>query len=237
MEERLQKIMANSGVASRRKCEELILSGRVTVNGKVAGVLGTKVNPQKDIIKVDGRKITAEKRKIYIMLNKPRGYVTTALDPEGRKKVTDLVKDLDGRIFPVGRLDMDTEGLLLLTNDGELAYRMTHPKFKVKKTYHVKIEGLPTEENLIRLAEGIELEDGMTAPARLTVLRTEKDKTLVEITIREGRKRQVRRMFDQIGHRVIHLKRVRFGPLSLGRLKKGSFRELTPRELASLPFT
>ncbi len=234
LKERLQKVMARAGVASRRKCEELISSGRVTVNGNVARVLGTKVNPERDIIRVDGKNINLDKAKVYFMLNKPRGVVTTVHDPRGRKKVTDLVDTAGVRVFPIGRLDMDSEGLLLLTNDGELAFRLTHPKFEVEKTYHVKVEGIPREGDLAKLRKGIHLSDGLTAPAKVRVLRVGKSNALIRITIREGRKRQVRRMFEYFGHNVLGLKRVGFGPLSLGELKSGNYRELTNQELKNV---
>ncbi|HZK18172.1 MAG TPA: pseudouridine synthase [Clostridia bacterium] len=234
MKERLQKVMARAGVASRRKCEDLISSGRVSVNGNLVEELGTKVNPDRDIIRVDGKNINIDREKVYIILNKPRGVVTTVHDPRGRKKVTDLVDTAGVRVFPVGRLDMDTEGLLLLTNDGGIAHRLTHPKFEVEKTYHVKVEGIPQERDLAKLRRGISLEDGPTTPAKVRVLRIGKSNVLVRITIREGRKRQVRRMFEYIGHKVIGLKRVGFGPLNLGGLKSGSCRALTNRELKSV---
>lgn len=232
--ERLQKFLANRGVASRRACEQLIEQGRVTVNGHVINQLGTKVEPTIDVVKVDGKVISDLDHKLYILLNKPAGYVTTAKDPEGRPTVLDLLTDITQRVYPVGRLDYETEGLLLLTNDGELTHALTHPSHRVNKTYHARIKGIPSEENLEHLRKGVELEDGLTAPAEIRVIKQEKAGIWIEVTIHEGRNRQVRRMLEHIGHPVIYLSRVRLGLLHLEGLPTGKYRLLTPREIRDL---
>lgn len=217
--ERLQKMMAQAGVASRRKSEELIRAGRVRVNGKVVTKMGVKVDPDQDLVEVDGKPITGrEEPKVYLLLYKPRGYVTTAKDPQGRPTVLDLVH-VPQRVYPVGRLDYDTEGLLILTNDGDLTYRLTHPKHEVDKVYHALVAGHPPEDKLQQLRTGIMLEDGPTAPAKVRRLKKIQGNTLLEIIIHEGRNRQVRRMCEAIGHPVLHLKRVAIGDLTLGNLK------------------
>ena len=207
--ERLQKIIARAGLTSRRNAEKLISEGKVTVDGKVA-TLGTCADSQKNKIRVDGKLLTFDAEKIYILLNKPRGYVCTAKDERGRKTVLDLV-GISERIYPVGRLDLNSEGLILLTNDGDFMNALIHPKFKIEKTYRAKISGDVTEEKLDKLRAGIELEDGLTAPAKIFLL----EKNLVEITIHEGRNRQIRRMFAAIGCEVKRLKRVKFAGLTL----------------------
>ncbi|HEY8347785.1 MAG TPA: pseudouridine synthase [Symbiobacteriaceae bacterium] len=234
--QRLQKVMAHAGVASRRHSEELILAGRVTVNGKVVTKLGTKVVPGRDVIEVDGRPLGKPEKLVYIMLNKPKGYVSTLYDPQGRPKVIDLLGDeVAERVYPVGRLDYESEGLLLLTNDGELAYRLMHPSHQVKKTYIVKVRGVPSAAKLRRLAKGIELDDGPTAPADVKMIAVNPPNSAVlSIRIHEGRYRQVRRMCEAIGHEVIHLRRTTLGPLHLGDLPVGQWRELTTREVAEL---
>lgn len=232
--ERLQKVLARAGIASRRKCEEIIAAGNVKVNGKVVTELGTKVDPVKDRIEVNGKLLAGREKEIYIMLNKPAGYVTTVHDPQGRKKVMDLLQGVAERVYPVGRLDKDTEGLLLFTNNGELAYRLTHPRHKVYKTYWARVQGNPSEDNLARLASGLILEDGPAAPAIVRRIGKKGKNAIIEINIREGRKRQVRRMFQHIGHPVLNLKRLRFGPLELGRLKQGEYRHLTEKEVRIL---
>lgn len=231
--ERLQKYLAHAGIGSRRKCEELIIQGEVTVNDEVVTALGTKVDPAQDIIKINNQVIAKKEDKIYIMLNKPGGYVTTAKDTHGRPTVLDLVKDVQARVYPVGRLDNETEGLLLLTNDGQLAYRLTHPKYKVDKVYEAWVKGIPEHQELIKLRAGIVLEDGLTAPAVVQVLAKMKDKALIEITIHEGRNRQVRRMFAAIGHPVLSLKRTRMGPLNID-IHLGKYRLLTGEEIKAL---
>jgi 23S rRNA pseudouridine2605 synthase len=233
--ERLQKVLAEAGVASRRKCEELITAGRVEVNDEVITTLGVKVDAAQDVIKVDGRTIRQEK-KVYVMLNKPKGVITSASDPGGRKIVTDFLGEIKERIYPVGRLDYDTEGLLLLTNDGEFANLLTHPRHHVPRTYHATVKGVPHGSLLDKLRDGIELEDGMTAPAEVDYydIDLSKKETIVSITIYEGRNRQVRRMFDEIQFPLIKLKRVQFGPIALTGLPRGKFRYLGPKEIKEL---
>lgn len=233
--ERLQKILAQAGVASRRKCEELIASGQVEVNGEIVTELGTKADPTQDIITVNGKPIRNEK-KVYLMLNKPKGVITSAADPEGRKIVTDYLKGIKERVYPVGRLDYDTEGLLLLTNDGEFANLLTHPKHHVPKTYWATVKGVPHGTELDKLKQGIMLEDGMTHPAEVEYkdVDTEKNESVISITIYEGRNRQVRRMFEAISHPVIRLKRISFGDLLLQNLKRGVYRHLTKDEVEGL---
>ncbi|ACA59707.1 pseudouridine synthase [Candidatus Desulforudis audaxviator] len=230
---RLQKYLAEAGIASRRASEELILAGRVRVNGEVVRELGTTVDSSRDRVEVDGQKIRPEP-KIYVLLYKPRGYVTTARDPQGRRKVTDLVAGAGGRVFPVGRLDYDSEGLLLLTNDGELAYRLTHPRFHVPKTYHVVLDRSPGPAALRAIARGVELDDGLTAPAGVRLVRRDGREALVEMTIHEGRKRQVRRMWAALGFEVQRLKRVRMAGLELGGLEPGRWRHLRTTEVREL---
>lgn len=231
MEERIQKIMAAAGIASRRAAEEIILEGRVRVNGAVVTELGAKADPDRDHIKVDGKLINPKQPKTYIMLNKPAGCVTTMFDPEGRPTVTSLLKGVKTRVYPVGRLDYDTEGLLLLTNDGDFAFRVTHPSHELPKTYHAKIKGVLEDRQIENLEQGVFLKDGKTAPARVKKLRKEEANSWLEITIHEGRKRQVRRMIDYTGHSVIKLKRVRIGDLHIGDLPLGTFRHLTADEV------
>ena len=233
--ERLQKILAAAGVASRRKCEELILEGKVEVNGETVKTLGVKADPAQDVITVNGRAIQSES-KVYLMMNKPKGVITSATDPKGRKVVTDYVTGIKERVYPVGRLDYDTEGLLLLTNDGEFANLLTHPKHHVAKTYLATVEGIPHGDKIEKLKQGIMLEDGMTAPAELEYqdINVEEKQATIRITIYEGRNRQVRRMFEAISHKVIRLKRIKFGDLSLMNLKRGRTRALTPNEVNEL---
>ncbi len=233
--ERLQKILANAGVASRRKCEELITAGKVTVNDKVVTELGAKADPFVDVIAVNGRKIKNES-KVYLIFNKPKGVITSLSDPKGRSIVADYLKDVKERVYPVGRLDYDTEGLLLLTNDGDLAHKLTHPKHHVPKTYLATVERIPHGDALAKLAKGIKLEDGMTAPAEVEYHDVDPDnkQATISITIREGRNRQVRRMFEAIHHPVIRLKRIAFGGITLDNLQRGKYRKLTKEELLAL---
>ncbi len=226
--ERLQKIIARAGICSRREAEKLILAGKVSVDGKIIRELGAKAELNQKI-RVDGKLLTLDAEKIYIMLNKPRGYVSTAKDERGRKTILELI-DISERIYPIGRLDLNSEGLILLTNDGELTNALIHPRFEIKKTYRAKISGVLTEEKLDLLRAGIELDDGLTAPAEIYML----DKDLVEITIHEGRNRQVRRMFSAIGCDVKRLRRIKFANLTLDGLKVGKWRELTAEEVAEL---
>ncbi|GAA3405297.1 pseudouridine synthase [Paenibacillus hodogayensis] len=233
--ERLQKVLAQAGVASRRKCEEYIEAGRVQVNDETVTTLGVKVDPAVDAIKVDGRPINRQRMQ-YILLNKPKGVITSTSDPEGRDVVNDYIKDVKERVYPVGRLDYDSEGLLLLTNDGALANLLTHPSHHVPKTYHATVEGVPHGDLLDKLRAGIQLEDGLTAPAELEYvdINPEKNETIVSITIHEGRNRQVRRMFDAIRFPVIRLKRIQFGSLLLAGLARGKHRMLTKAEVEEL---
>ena len=223
--ERLQKVMAASGVASRRECENIIRQGRVKVNGRIVTQLGMKVAPE-DIVEVDNRKVGNRDKLVYLLLNKPAGYVTTVHDPQGRKTVLDLI-NVPQRVYPVGRLDYDTEGLLILTNDGDLTYLLTHPKHEVGKTYHALVAGQPTEQMLDRLRRGIMLDDGITAPAKVRIQKKIQGDTLLEIIIHEGRNRQVRRMCEAIGHPVLALKRAAIGDLVLGDLAPGTYRMLS----------
>src|SRR5687767_2118626 len=238
MSERLQKILSAAGVASRRLSEELIAQGRVAVNGKTVTELGTKADPAVDEIKVDGRRIKTGQRRRYILLNKPRGYITTRSDPEGRPTVMELVQAVKEYIYPVGRLDYDSEGLLLLTNDGELAARLTHPRHEVEKVYEARVKGVPDDRTLDRLARGVSIEGRRTAPAKIRAsepfAKGSGEQTIVEISIHEGRQRQVRKMFEAFGHPVVRLKRVRIGPLTDPEMPVGHWRELTPQEVAKL---
>ncbi len=226
--ERLQKVLARAGFGSRRACDELIEAGRVTVGGEVA-VLGRRVDPEHDRVEVDGVPVGIRPGLVHYLLNKPAGVVTTASDPQGRPTVVGLVPD-EPRVFPVGRLDADTEGLLLLTNDGDLAHRLTHPSFGVEKEYLAAVEGTPSRGTVRRLREGIDLDDGRTAPARVAQV----GPSLLRITIHEGRNRQVRRMCAAVGHPVTRLVRTRIGPLADRRLPPGAWRPLTVDEVRSL---
>ncbi len=234
--ERLQKILSAAGVASRRAAERLIVDGRVSVNGSVVRELGSRAHAEADDIRVDGRRISAP-RRIYLLLNKPRGVVTTRFDPQGRPTVLDLVPGPREYVYPVGRLDYDSEGLLLLTNDGELAARLMHPRHQVDRVYEAQVRGAPNEADLRRLARGVVIDGRKTAPAtvRLRGARKEDDApATLEITIHEGRSRQVRKMCLAIGHPVLRLRRIRIGPISDASLKPGACRPLTAREVALL---
>ncbi|MEW6423979.1 MAG: pseudouridine synthase [Bacillota bacterium] len=232
--ERLHKYLARAGVASRRKCEELIQAGLVKVNDQIVTRLGTSIDPAVDRVEVASRPVQKPGEKVYILLNKPAGYVTTVHDPQGRPKVLDLLKNVRRRVYPVGRLDYETEGLLLLTNDGELAYALTHPRHRVQKTYLAWVSGVPPADKLAQMAKGMLLSDGLTAPARVRLKGKNKKGAVLEISIHEGRKRQVRRMCARIGHPVYRLKRIGLGPLALRGLKPGEYRLLTPEEVAKL---
>lgn len=231
MEERLQKILARSGAGSRRKAEEMIKNGRVAVDGAIVREMGVRLDPEKHEVTLDGKVVSLEEEKVYILLNKPKGYVTTLHDPQGRPVVTDLLKGVDSRVFPVGRLDLDTEGALILTNDGSLAQKVQHPSFEVNKTYIAQVAGRPSPGKLAQLRAGIVIEGQKTFPARLKVISPGARSTVIQITIHEGRKRQVRKMFAAIGHRVQELKRIAYGRLQLGDLAQGTFRYLSPKEI------
>ena len=228
---RLQKVLAGAGVASRRACEVLISEGRVEVNGKVVTEQGRRVDPDTDVIRVDGSRIPPPRRHRYLVLNKPRGVVSTMNDPEGRRTLADLVPDRQGRLFHVGRLDADTEGLILLTNDGDFSQRLAHPSFEVPRTYRATVRPSPVPEHALRtLREGVDLDDGRTAPAKVRQLKP----GVLELTIHEGRNHQVKRMCEAVGHRVRTLQRVRFGPLRLDDLPEGAHRRLKASEVEAL---
>ncbi|QCX27354.1 pseudouridine synthase [Nocardioides jishulii] len=235
---RLQKLLAQSGVASRRKCEELMLEGHVEVDGEIVTRLGTKVDPATAVIRVDGQRLPPITAHVYLVLNKPRGVVSTMSDPEGRRCLGDLVADRPERLFHVGRLDTDTSGLILLTNDGDFAHRMAHPSFEVEKTYVAEVEGAVYPSTLKALKAGIVLDDGPVAVTRIKVVEAGRGnaqgRTIVQLVIHEGRNRIVRRMLDHVGHPVLRLTRTKFGPVDLGRLPSGQMRELTTKELGVL---
>lgn len=230
---RLQKYIAECGVASRRKSEELIKQGRVSVNGAKVLEMGFKVS-ENDIVEVDGRKISLEKNKVYIMLNKPAGYITSVRDQFSRNTVLDLIKGINERIYPVGRLDYDTSGLLLLTNDGSFAYKLTHPKHEMKKVYIAEIEGIPERHSIEDFKKGLRIEDYVTSPADLTILERKRATSIIRVVIHEGRNRQVRKMCEAIGHPVISLKRVAIGGVFLGDLPEGKWRHLKKEEIKIL---
>ena len=233
---RLQKILSQAGVASRRAAERLITEGRVTVNGRTVTEMGTKADPATDDIRVDGRRLKGAQRQRYILLNKPAGFVTTRSDPRGRGTVLDLLTGVREYVYPVGRLDYDTEGLLLLTNDGDLAATLTHPRHGVPRTYEARVAGVPDDDDLARLRSGIPLDGHRTQPAEAVLLPRGRSATssTVVITIEEGRNRQVRRMLEAVGHPVQALTRVRIGPITDRRLPRGAWRELTPDEVRTL---
>ena len=236
MEEiRLQKYLANSGIASRRKCEEYILQGKVEVNGKMIKELGTKIQPGKDIVKFDGKEVKEDKKLVYILLNKPIGYVTTVDDQFHRDTVLDLVK-VKERIVPVGRLDMYTSGALILTNDGDFVYKVTHPKHEINKTYTVTIKGIIQNSEVDQLQKGVKIDDYITKPAKVKILKTdsEKDISRLEITIHEGKNRQVRKMCEAIGKKVLALHRSKIGNIGVKDLKLGQWRYLSQKEVESI---
>jgi len=232
--QRLNKIISSAGIASRRKADDLIKSGRVRLNGELVREPGNCAVWGEDSIKVDGREVPAPSERIYIMLNKPFGYLSALKDPGGRPIVTQLLGDLQERVYPVGRLDFDSLGLLLLTNDGEWAHRLTHPRFRVPKTYKVALKGGIVDTSLGLLRKGIELEDGFTGAAKITLLQRDGAKSLLRMTITSGRSRVIRRMMEAVGYKVIHLKRTGFGSLELGNLKIGAFRHLETQEIAAM---
>ncbi len=234
MEQRINRILSLAGLTSRRKADEIIRAGRVILNGMTVRELGTKAEWGKDSIRLDGREIPGPSERIYLILNKPFGYICSLDDPEGRPVVTDLIKDIRDRVFPVGRLDFDSLGLLLLTNDGDLSHRLTHPRYRVPKTYKVTVEGKVYEEALDKLRKGVELEDGFSGQAKATLVRQSGNRSVIRITVYEGRNRMVRRMVEAVGHRSIQLMRTGFGSLELGSLKIGRYRHLEPDEVMEL---
>jgi len=234
MAERLQLVLARAGVASRRQAEELIREGRVMVNGKVVLKPGTQVVWGQDAIRLDNRLIHRLEPRVTVVLNKPKRVLTTSHDPRGRPTTAELVKGIKARIFPVGRLDYHTEGLLILTNDGELAQRLQHPRHGIPKTYQIKVKGLPAARALQGLRSGIMLDDKRTAPAKVKKIGTTGKNAWLEITIKEGRNRQIRRMCSAVGHPVLKLKRIRYGPIRLGNLRPGTYRDLTLSEMERL---
>jgi pseudouridine synthase len=234
VEERLQKILSKAGHASRRHAEKLIVEGRVKVNGVVVKHLGFKADPRKDHIRVDGKPISTFEPKIYLLLNKPRGCVTTLDDPLGRPTVRDFLHGERKRVYPVGRLDFDSEGLLILTNDGELHNRLTHPRYGIPRTYLVKMKGVPDPGAMRRIRDGIALEDGLTVSAKAHIVKRLKRNSWMRLTVYEGRNRLIKRMCDTIFHPVIRLKRIRYGSITLGDLKLGKYRYLTSKEIDEL---
>ena len=234
MLERLQKIISAAGITSRRASETLILNGQVTVNGVVVTELGTKADPAKDRISVNGTLLKVSEQRLYILLNKPAGYMTTLDDPEGRPLVTDLLQEINERVYPVGRLDYNTEGLLLLTNDGEWANKLMHPRHEIDKEYHVRVRGKVHKSQLDQLAEGVEIDGKKTAPATAILIKDGEQNDWLAITIHEGRNRQIRRMCEAVSLSVVRLKRVRYGSLVLGVLKSGQFRHLSETEVNEL---
>ncbi|MBE6785076.1 MAG: rRNA pseudouridine synthase [Ruminococcaceae bacterium] len=230
---RLQKFLAESGVASRRKSEELIEQGKVKVNGNVASI-GDKINPKRDTVTVSGKKIVKQKSHTYIMLHKPRGFITTMSDEMDRKCVAQLIKDVPGRVYPVGRLDRDSEGMLLFTNDGEFANAMTHPTRHVPKTYRVTVRPGITDDQITRLTTGIMIDERMTAPCEVRVVTKEEGRVVLEIILHEGRNRQIRKMCEEVGLEVARLKRTAIGSIKLGMLKQGDYRELNEDEVRKL---
>lgn len=231
---RLQKYLAHSGIASRRKCEQYILDGRVIVNGILVQELGMQVHPDRDRIEFDNKEISIPQNKIYILLNKPVGYVSTVRDPSNRKTILDIIRSVDERIYPIGRLDYDSEGLILLTNDGGLTYKLTHPKHGIEKEYIAVIQGIPSQKEIIAFKNGLVIDGYRTSQAGFKRIKINQGNTLVQITIHEGRNRQIRKMCDAIGHPVISLKRIRIGEIYLGDLPLGKWRFLTKGEVQYL---
>ena len=228
---RLEKYLALAEIASRRKSKKIIKSGNVTVNDKKVLIPGTRIMPEIDLVKLDGEEVTNDQQLVYIMLNKPKGYVCTVHDEFGRRTVLELLPDLEQRIYPVGRLDIDTEGLLLLTNDGELTHKSTHPRYRIDKVYIAWVEGEPDQQALDKLRNGVRIKSGLTSPAKVSVLKRTGDRTKLKITIHEGMKRQIRRMCRKVGHEVLYLKRVQIGPIKLGGLATGKYRFLSKKEI------
>ncbi len=234
MEERLQKILSRAGISSRRAAERMIADGRVSVNGTRVTQPGVKADPVKDDIRVDGRLVSIEAERVYVMLHKPRGVVTTLSDPQGRPIVTDLVSGVGERVYPVGRLDYDSEGLLILTNDGDFAQRLSHPSFGIPRTYRVKVAGTLQGTGFKALEKGIDLEDGRFAPTLVRLEKVNRGSTWLTLTIKDGRNRVIRRAFETIGHDVVRLIRTAVGDIALGPLAEGAWRVLTPREVQRL---
>ena len=234
--ERLQVVLARFGIASRRGVVTLIEDGKVEVNGKVILEKGFRVDSSKDTVRVEGEELSlaGPLKKVYYVFNKPKGVMTTLQDPHAESTVADFFKDVTERVFPVGRLDRDTTGLLILTNDGEMAFRLTHPKFGVPKRYHALVTGSVTEEELKHLEAGVELEEGMTAPCKIQIERKDRRNTELFVILHEGKKRQIRRIFELVGHRVVELERVNYGPLALGDLNTGEKRPLSAKEVRAL---
>lgn len=233
---RINKYIASCGVASRRKAEELIISGRVTINGELVTDLSTKIDETKDIVEVDGKVINQEEKKVYLLLNKPEGYITTVKDQFDRPSVLDILKDIEERVYPVGRLDYETSGLLILTNDGELTYKLTHPKHEVEKTYLASVNGIFTPEEKRNFENGLKIEDYTTARAKLKIIKTdvEKNYSVCKITIHEGKNRQVRKMCKAVGHPVRNLRRIQMGRINIRGLEIGEYRNLTEDEVKYL---
>lgn len=231
---RLQKYLAQCGISSRRKAETYIAEGRVSVDGQVTTEMGIRIIPGRNRVTFDGKPVEMRERPVYYLLNKPKGYVTTLSDPQGRPVVTSLLKGVRARLFPVGRLDLDTEGALILTNDGSLAQKIQHPRYNTDKTYEALVRGVPARDKMSSLEKGIMLEDKLTSPAKLSILAKKGRNCLIKIIIHEGRKRQVRKMFAHIGHPVLHLKRTAYGKLQLGRLPIGSYKQLNSADLKKI---
>jgi 23S rRNA pseudouridine2605 synthase len=232
--QRINQILSAAGLTSRRNADAWILQGRVKINGRVVTQLGTRAEWGRDRIEVDNRELPGPPRRLYLMLNKPFGYLASLHDPAGRPLVTDLIRDISQRIYPVGRLDFDSLGLLLMTNDGKWAYRLMHPRYRVPRTYKVTVGGSVSNTTLDSLRKGVFLKDGQSGPARVSLIRREPEKTLLRMTINQGRTRQVRRMLEAVGYEVIHLIRIGYGTLELGGLKVGHYRLLEPAEIAAL---
>lgn len=234
-EERLQKFLANSGIASRRKCEEYILQGKVSVNGKFVDELGTKINPDKDVVKYNGKLVKKTDKKVYILLNKPIDYVTTVKDQFDRQTVLDLI-DIPEKIVPVGRLDMYTSGALLLTNDGDFVYKVTHPKYEIEKTYTVTIRGIATQDDVKKLENGVKIDDYVSGKAKVKILKTDEEKNFsrLQITIHEGKNREVRKMCEAIDKKVLALHRRRIGNLDVKNIEIGKWRYLNKKEVEEL---
>ncbi len=231
---RINKFLSEAGVASRREADRLSLDGRVRVKGRVIDELGAKLDDEKDLVQVDGRRVRKASALLYVVLNKPPGYLVTLKDPFGRRTVRELLPASLGRLFPVGRLDLDSEGLLVLTNDGDLAYRLMHPKFGVTRVYVARVEGRPDKEALVKLARGVPVGGRKTAPARVALLSHSPKSSWLRLELHEGRKREVREMCRAVGHDVLELRRVEFGGLTLGKLRPGEWRELLPGEVRRL---